>query len=250
MALIKKTTNFFLSLIVGSCAALHFASFAQSIHVHKDVHKDKKASAVTTVVVAIPSDSFSGTELSLYRAGYERELLKKFCGRVTAVKCIAKVVEEDPRTTPLLNLSGSPAGIDAFIWGSEVRMNEKAMDAALLDALESLAVTGELAQFKRRFMKIDRAWPKPLFVGTDVNTIEQAKSLCVNIRAKCTFISGKDFAGLAKRFDAGELQWVAHNQSWLFESKDLEDRLTTAIEDIEKSMKSRDKGEEFNKKSQ
>jgi hypothetical protein len=244
----KKTTHQLAILILVACAALPFASFAQdaqspkgmvnirALQAASDPVKGKKAQTVVPLTIAIPSVAFSATESSLYRAGYERELLDKACGRILAAKCVIKVVDEDPRTTPLMTLSGGPSGIDAFVWGGEVRMNDKATNAALFDALESMATSDELTKIKRKFMKMDRVWPKPLLVGTDSDTMAQAKSLCAKIHAKCTFVSSKDFKALAKRFDASELQWVAHSQSWLFETKDLEDRLTTAMEDLEKKQ--------------
>jgi hypothetical protein len=182
--------------------------------------------------IAVPSATHSAGDDSLYRPGYELAVLKKACSMIK-VRCIPKSVDEDPRSSPLMTLTGAPSGVDAILWGSDVRVNPRATDQGLLDAIGSLAETGDLANTKRKFMKLDRAWPQVIAVGVDSDTSDQAKKLCDAIHAKCKFTLSKNFQSLTQKFDAGQLQWVAHSQSWLFQNKDLEDRLTTAMEDLE-----------------
>ncbi len=163
-------------------------------------------------------------------------LIDRVCRSLPGVKCTPKMLDKDPE--PLRDdgsMKATPGGPDVIIWGGIIRTGERAAQVGFFDYLEEAAVSGDVASIKRRFMKLERPWPKPLRVGLDSENESQAIELCATIRAQCQFVKNSSFDILASRFDAKGLDWVIHSQSWLFMSKDLEDRLGTAMEMKEES---------------
>lgn len=209
--------------------AARTADFAQRFSIQSFV-------APQALTIQIPSLGMSHRSVHLYKPGFEREVIATACAALGAVTCTFSLTDVDPRGRK------NPLGaFDLLMWGGDIRFSGRAHDAGLVDSIEVLAVTGRLLAIKQRFMKRDRPWPKPLRVGVDAETSDQAAGLCRKIRATCTFTVVSKFTDLTDRFDKGQLDWVAHSQSWLFQNKDLEDRLTTEM-DPESDIRNIDPG--------
>lgn len=181
------------------------------------------AAGVTTLTIGVPSAKISAQNDHLYKAGFEREVIKKACAMLQKTRCVVKEVDQAPGKT-------LASGLDALVWSSDVHFGQRAYEAALTDAFEALASDGVVSDVKTRFMKTDQAWPKPLKVGVDSTNEAQAVKICQQIKANCTFVKGVAFNQLVDKFNAGELQLIIHAQSWMFQSKSLEDRIVVATD--------------------
>lgn len=191
-----------------------------------------KSSRGVVLAVGIPAPSVSQSPNHAYRPGFERALLKAVC--VGGVRCQVRELDVDPRdlTKPVTRASrGVPGGLDVMVWGGDIRLSEVAQNSALTGTMDTFFESGGAAKLKTSFMRLNEPWPKPLIVATNRKGEAQAREICKRIKAACTFQVSNDTQGQFKRFDAGEINLVL-TDNFLFESKDLEDRITTAAKDL------------------
>lgn len=186
-----------------------------------------KVAPPVSLRVGIPSKIVSNSGQHAYRAGYERAVLLRTCVRPTQCKIVE--LDADPRAPGNEPSDQIPEGLDVLLWGGDVRLGSKAESASLAANLDEFYESGEVRKFRTQYMRWQERWPRPLVVGADPGNASRARAVCQSIKAQCTFVINKDFDALDRQFKAGKMNLII-GQSWVFESKDLEDRITLTMD--------------------
>lgn len=185
-----------------------------------------RAAPPVRLTVGIPSTAASNSGQHAYRAGYERAVLRRTCTRSS--QCQLVELDADPRAPGNAPNDEIPKGLDVLFWGGDVRLSSKAENSSLGANLGELYESGEVRKFRTQYMRWQERWPRPLVVGADPANASRARAVCQSIKAQCTFVIDRDFNALERQFNAGKMNLIV-GMSWVFESKDLEDRITLTM---------------------